>query len=151
MRATSTNRWAAAIAVIVHSEDDIQCLADWARHSGHSIGSLRGWCALVNVSAKASLDFGRVLRVVVIANAIGRWAPRHYLLASDIRTLDRLFARGHIQGYLHARAIPAVGEFIRAQRFVTDAVCIEAVLGRERPNHLGMADVNHRSTLAAVK
>lgn len=81
-------KWGTAVCAVAASEADVRTVRAWAALVNMSVSSLRETCSLVGINAKTSLDFSRILRVVV--KSPHRWQPEFYLDVSDRRTLRRL-------------------------------------------------------------
>jgi hypothetical protein len=119
----AAERWAECVVTIVRADADPRTLVEWARIAGVSVGTLKDRCVAAGIRAKASLDFARLLRAVVISG--GGFELREVLDVLHARTLRRLLSAGGFTG-LNARKIP-VDEYLARQRFVSDHKGLEAV------------------------
>src|SRR4051812_20322685 len=80
LRGRACDFWVRSVLAVCNSETDTRLL-------GTSERRFRGSCAVLSVSAKASLDFSRMLRLVIQRKA----SPAiDELAAEDVRTIDRL-------------------------------------------------------------
>jgi hypothetical protein len=98
-------------------------MRDWARAVGVSSSTLREWCYIAKLRPKVCLDFARMLRAVVLAQA-GGLHPESLLDVSERRTMKRLLEGGALD---HQRTTPSVQEFLTSQVFVTDRACLKRV------------------------
>jgi hypothetical protein len=119
----AASRWAGLVVAIVGSPTDPRTLVMWARLVGVSVGQLRTLCRLAGLTAKASLDFGRLLRAVAHDNG-ERWPLEEYLDVSDPRTIGSLLRRaGLVNGDVPADVL----SFLRRQQLVCSLRLISAV------------------------
>lgn len=86
------DRWVHLIVKAVDAEADPETLADWARLTNMSVGTLREACRAAGVRAKRSLDLARVLRAIVKLQG-HPWVPEAVLNCHDPRTLRALLSR----------------------------------------------------------
>ena len=107
---------------------DPRTLTAWGQEVGVSRGALRVWCAAAGVSARASLDFLRILRAVVLSPAEG-WDLRSSLDVVDQRSFLNLLKRGGVREVCVERT-PIVEEFLRIQRFLDAPQVLQAVTRR---------------------
>jgi hypothetical protein len=123
----ASRRWARAVIAMLGEVEDPRTLGHWARAAGSTEGGLRALSRMVQLPAKASLDFGRLLRIVVVGAHEERWVPANLLDVQDGRTLVRLLALGGLTKAAAAGRPPAVPEFLGAQRLVTGTANLRAV------------------------
>ena len=113
-------RWTTVVLLVCASRTDVTTLSQWARMAGVSASWLRTWCYAAGVTPKASLDFARMLRLIVYASQMGDWDLLNLLDVADRRTLHRLFMRGGVEAFLDARRPPTLEAFFKAQHFVAN-------------------------------
>ena len=114
-------RWVSLIVPVLDAERDPRTLAEWGRQVGASASTLRSRCAAAGQGAKASLDFARLLRLVVRLQAAGdNWDPAAELSSCDPRTAQTLLSRGGFRGVLPGSTPPSVTFFLDHQRFVSE-------------------------------
>jgi hypothetical protein len=121
----SAARVAHAIVVATSSPTDVRTLNAWGQRVGVSRGALRVWCQAAGVSARSCLDFMRVLRAVLVADA-GRWDLLSILDVVDKRTLTQLLERGNVRDLCGAWR-PSVHEFLKRQEYIRDRRLVDAV------------------------
>ena len=93
---------------------------------GASESAIRQWCRSAGVRPKAALDFARVLRAVVLSQ--GRaWDLYNLLDVVDERTMRNLFLRAGMPELLGASEPPDTARYLAKQRFVRNAVALQAV------------------------
>lgn len=126
VRAHAAERWTHAIIALLDAPSDPRSLELWGRHVGVSLGTLRAWCRAAGVSAKASLDFARLLRAVLQSRG-STWDPQNLLDVVDDRTLRRLTERGGIAEFRVGGAPPTIETFLASQRLVTREADLTAV------------------------
>ena len=120
---TCARRWARAVLVVAVQPDDIALIDDWGRRAGASRGAIKAWCLAHEVTANDSLDFARLLRLVI--QGAGRlWNPAHWLNVIDKRTRARLLARGGLNAN---ERLPSLETFLHRQHYVQQAVLLEAL------------------------
>lgn len=124
----SAERLAKAIVLATRSPSDPRTLSAWGQQVGISRGALRIWCNAAGVSARACLDFLRVLRAVV-ATDTETWDLLSTLDIVDQRSLLNLLDRGGVRELLREQR-PAVADFLSVQRFLTDPQVLHAVTRR---------------------
>lgn len=119
----SFDRWAKLVADALSSPRDLKTLKEWGRYVGVSTGGLRNWCRAARLSARQSLLFMRLLRVVV--------RPRqHHYCAEDMldivdrRTFAKVVAAG---GGLDGKLPSTVDELLSRQRCITSPTAIARV------------------------
>lgn len=120
----SADRLAGAIVLATRSARDPRTLTDWGRQVGVSRGALRVWCKAAGVSARACLDFLRVLRAVVRSRN-QKLDLLSMLDVVDRRSLLNLLDRGGVRA-LCRDTQPTVDEFLRRQRFFTNREVVQA-------------------------
>lgn len=116
-------RWAKVVVSALDAEADPRRLEDWGKLANAAPTTLRNRCRAADQSAKASLDFTRLLRAVVNAQRMG-CEPQVFLDVGDPRTLHRLLACGGLASGTHA---PGPLEFLQRQRLITDPVALTAI------------------------
>ena len=121
----SAERVAHAIVLATGSATDVRTLNAWGQRVGVSRGALRVWCQAAGVSARSCLDFMRVLRAVVVADA-GSWDLLSILDVVDKRTLTQLLDRGNVRELCGASR-PSVQEFLKRQEYIRDERIVDAV------------------------
>jgi hypothetical protein len=126
LRAYAAERWARVVAAVVDSPEDPRTLEAWARVAAAGRGTLRSWCRGAGVSAKASLDFARLLRAVVRSRDAA-WDPQNTLDIVDERTLKRLFLRGGLLDLKRRAPAPSWESFVAGQRLVSDELALRAI------------------------
>ena len=122
----AAQRWANAVFGVIDSETDPTTIAAWGHGVGAGRGTLRVWCRAAKVSAKASLDFARVLRAVVVARECG-WDPQNLLDIVDERTLRKLLTRSGFEGSPNGRWRPTPESFLQHQRLISDPDNLKAI------------------------
>jgi CheY-like chemotaxis protein len=118
-------RWAAAVLSLLTSASDPNTLAEWERCAHLSRQALENRCQAVGVTAKRSLDFGRVLRAVMLAGQMQCAAID--LLNGDYRTLRRLLAQVGVSRHDLRRTHLRLDGFLASQRFIVEPVLLRAV------------------------
>jgi hypothetical protein len=113
-------RWAEAVLRIIAAEEDPRTLSGWSRAANASVGTLRNYCSRAHLSAKHSLDLGRLLRAVSRARSSGV-PPDQLLDVADRRTLKRLILDGELTD---SGPLPTLDELLARQSFVIDPVAI---------------------------
>jgi len=83
-------------------------------------------CNTVGLGAKASLDFGRLCRIVQLARE-EEWDPANLLEVADARTLTRLLRDGGLTEAHRTRRAPVMEAFLVGQRLVTGPANLRAV------------------------
>jgi hypothetical protein len=104
-------RWVSLVADVAMSPHDVPTIDDWARMVGLSRRSLYRLCEIVGVSAKSSLNVGRLARTLV-RTATPDWRPEQWL-AADLRTVVGLLEHAGVRAYHHETA-PTIGQFLAA-------------------------------------
>jgi len=106
---------------ILDAEQDPRTLAEWGRHVGASASKLRSRCAAAGQGAKTSLDFARLLRLVVRSQAAGNgWDPAVELSSCDPRTVQALLNQAGLESIPLGSTPPSVTFFLGHQRFVSE-------------------------------
>jgi hypothetical protein len=113
----ATERWARIILAVVKSPHDPKTLDAWGHVVGASRGTVRSWCYAAQLSPKASLDFGRLLRAVVSSQG-RRWDLQELLDIINERTAKSLLARAGFSDIGPHGYPPAVDVFFERQRLV---------------------------------
>ena len=111
-------RWVLVVVRVLDAEEDPRTLADWGREVGASTGTLRSRCAAAGQSAKASLYFARLLRIIGRAQAAHRWDPPADLSSCDPRTVHRLVAEGGVEEFPSGSTPPTVAFFLGHQHII---------------------------------
>jgi hypothetical protein len=111
---------------VLDLDRDIRTLDEWARVLGMSPASIKCRCGNAGISAKDTLDFARLLRVILRRES-EHWPPRDVLDIVDPRTLRRLFDRGGIN--LSCDRAPRLSDFLRTQRLVPSRPLLAALTG----------------------
>jgi hypothetical protein len=122
----ATRRWAEAVVGVLRSAVDPKTVDAWGRLIGASGSAIRQWCRPVGISPKASLDFARVLRAVVVSQG-RRWDLYDLLDVVDERTMRSLLRRGGVPGLIGAPRPPETARYLAEQRFVTKELAVQAV------------------------
>jgi hypothetical protein len=117
-------RLARAVAAVVTSSHDLRTVKDWAQLVCASTGALRTWCDTAGVSARRSLIFGRIVRVISLRREFpGR--PEHLFDVADTRTLAGLYK---VCGMRLGERFPAnVDEFLARQTVMCEADLVAAL------------------------
>jgi len=131
----AARRWAAALVCVCTARKDISTVKEWsdALHAGHS--TVRAWCRAAQISPKASLDCGRLVRLIIQSKC--RETDLQSLLnIVDRRTVARLLKRAGIGDSL--TSVPrSVRQFLATQACVrSDAnrcALMKAIEGRFAP------------------
>jgi len=121
----AVSRWADAVAGAVAAPDDPKSVSSWARIVGMSSASLRGLCALAEVSAGNSCTLARVLRAVYLARKSGRMNVAEWIDVGDDRTLKHLLDVAGIQ----QGAVVSMEEVLQRQRLIAHDAAL-ALLSR---------------------
>ena len=111
---SAARRWACLMLRIRDHTDDVRTLAAWATLAGVSEGSLRKYCAVAGVRAKASLDCARLLRAIS-SSAGSALDLSGSLDVADLRTLVRMLALGHLT---QSATAPSPRDWLQRQQFV---------------------------------
>lgn len=119
-------RWAHAVIGVLRCAFDPNTIDAWGRVIGASGSTLRQWCRSAGVRPKASLDFARVLRAVVLSQ--GRtWDLYNLLDVVDDRTMRNLFTRAAMPDALGTREPPETLRYLAEQRFVRSEAALQAI------------------------
>lgn len=110
-----TECWTSAVAAICLAPQDTRTVGDWTHLIGTSERRFREWCAVLDVSAKDSLDFARVLRLVIRREVD---SAAEHLIAEDQRTVDRILVRAGLGNALGEACRPGFHDYLRCQTFV---------------------------------
>lgn len=120
----ATERWVFAILAVAKAPRDVRNLNEWSTRCGCSLSILKNICSTVGLKSRPSLDFARLLRVVIDkTGTTPEWHEELEVL--DPRTLRRLLARA---GLTVTSSVPSVREFLRSQQLVTAVSLHEALL-----------------------
>src|SRR5262245_30574899 len=115
--ARAAERWAGAVVAALESSSDPKTLEGWSRAISVPLGTLRERCRAAGLSAKASLDFTRLLRAVVWSQR-DVWDPHNLLDVIDKRTLKRLLEDGGLAAQALGGAPPDLEAFVGTQQLV---------------------------------
>jgi len=147
----AAERWASVVVPLIDSPSDVRTLTMWARCVAVSTGTIRNWCHTAHLSARHSLQFGRLLRTVVRHRLHG--TPTEELLdVVDARTLTKLLRLGRSDAPATSRLPATIESFLTEQRWIINAAALEVVITLLRGRHLmtpGRADAY--TTHAAVR
>lgn len=112
-------RWVSAVLGLIDAGQDPCTLEAWGRQVGASASTLKSRCAAAGQGAKSSLDFARLLRLVVRLNRAGEgWDPAE-LCSCDPRTVCALLNRGGLQGIPVGSPPPSVCSFLDRQHLLS--------------------------------
>jgi len=120
----ASTRWAAMVMKILSLDKDTRTLDECGHALGMSRASIKCRCASVGTSAKDTLDFARLLRVILQCQT-QRWNLSEMLDIVDPRTLSRLLQRAGIDAT--SDRAPDAREFLRRQSLVTSRVLLAAL------------------------
>lgn len=123
----ASQRWAGVVLAVVRSEHDTRSVADWAELTGLSPSTLRSICARQGTLPKATLTFGRLLRLVArrqLHNAA------ELLEADGIRTIQGMLARSGVPMADGQPQSLTLADFLRVQLLVRNERGIDVVLGQ---------------------
>ena len=113
--------WAQLVVQIISAPNDPRTLRLWALHVGVSVSTIRARCSAAHVSALASRDLGRLLRVAALSSSAGLpWDPAVDLEIRDPRTRNQLLARAGLADWPLRADPPSVERLLAGQRFVHD-------------------------------
>jgi hypothetical protein len=122
----ATRRWVRAVLGILDCTFDPKTIDAWGSFIGASSSAIRQWCRSAGVRPKASLDFARVLRAVVVSQ--GRtWDLYNLLDVVDERTMRNLLFRGGLPGLMDSAEPPETQRYLADQRFVSRQPAVQAV------------------------
>jgi hypothetical protein len=122
--AYASERWAQAVVRAAVAADDTRTLMMWGRLVGASRGTLMLWCRAAQAPPKASLDLGRLLRVLVVTD--GHLDDLQELLnITDPRTVERLMQRSGLNRF--PRRVEALPDFLKVQRLITNPRALNAL------------------------
>jgi DNA-binding response OmpR family regulator len=116
----ATRRWVNIVVAAAQSSRDLPTLADWAKEVGKSVGTLKRQCDVCGVHASASLDFARVLRVVMRH----RGRKCNWYDVFDIAEPSTMAAFLDRAGFAKDGTVPDHRRFLENQRFVGDKALI---------------------------
>jgi hypothetical protein len=132
-------RWARAVHGILRCSFDPTTIDAWGKVIGASGSAIRQWCRLAGFRPKASLDFARLLRAVVISQ--GRtWEVYNLLNVMDERTMRKLFARGGLSDAISSPQPPDTMTFLAEQQFVRSEHAMLAIVALLRVDALEDSD-----------
>jgi hypothetical protein len=118
---------------VCHANSDTSTVREWVRALGTSERRFRDVCSVLNLAPKASLDFARMLRLVVRDKVV---TLDNELAAGDIRTIRRLMDQAGLQ---QGVAELDLATYLARQRFVASAECLHELakaLEQQRPKLL---------------
>ncbi|MGB7217218.1 MAG: response regulator [Vicinamibacterales bacterium] len=121
----AATRWATIVVPVARAEEDVPTEVAWARAVGKSLTTLKTWCAAADVTASASLDFGRGLRIALRhgGEAVTYENWYEWLGIIESRTLRKFLARGGLRA---SGGIPFPADFLRNQEFIVLPTLIAA-------------------------
>ena len=119
----AASHWAVAIHAAIFAREDPITLRAWSKLRGRSCSSLRETCARVDVSAKASIDLARLLRLARVTHSIDKRHPERWLEISDRRTWNRILDRGG----LSESDLFEPRDLLYKQRFIDERPLIRAL------------------------
>lgn len=123
----ASKRWAGVVLAVVRSENDTRSVADWAELTGISASTLRSICARQRTLPKATLTFGRLLRLVARQQLHD---AAELLEADDIRTIQGMLARSGIPIVDGQPQSLSLSGFLRVQLLVRNDRGINVVVGQ---------------------
>ena len=126
-RCHAAERLAVTVLSILDCPFDPKTVTAWGRHTGVAPGTLRVWCKTAHVRPKAALDFGRLLRAVLLAQPGSNWELQDLLDVVDGRTIDSLLVRGGLSAASPTVSPPTVETFLSRQLFVQGSSNIDAI------------------------
>jgi CheY-like chemotaxis protein len=119
----AARRWATVVLAMTKADDDIPTVAAWGAEVGVAHATLKTWCSVAGVHAGDSLNFARLMRIVVTHQ--GRKCDWHNALAVvDARTMVKLLRRANLS---RDSTVPSLSTFLSGQRFITSAILIDAI------------------------
>lgn len=119
-------RWARAVHGILYCSFDPTTIDAWGRVIGASGSVIRQWCRSAGFRPKASLDFARVLRAVVLSQG-RRWEIYNLLNVVDDRTMRKLFARAGMPELASRPEPPVTSVYLAEQQFVRSPQALPAI------------------------
>jgi hypothetical protein len=119
----AADRWAQAVTGILDCPFDPKTVSMWAKAIGVSEGALRDWCRVAHCRPKRSLDFARLLRALMQAQAHG-WDLFNLLDVVNERTMRNLLVRGGLPDLLSTKAPLTMDRFLLTQRYITNRVAL---------------------------
>jgi hypothetical protein len=119
----ATRRWLMIVVAVLESSDDVPTITQWSDLLHASAGTIKRSCYTCGVRAGDSLDFARILRIVVrFAGESCSWFE--FLDIAEPATMRRLLNRA---GCSQTVTVPDLSAFLTHQRLITDAHLISAV------------------------
>lgn len=139
----STRRWVDAVLAVVDHDSDTRTVAEWCRTAGKSASCIRSICVMQGVRPKPSLNFGRILRLVVRDEVDLIW---QHLSVDDPRTVRRILKMAGIESPPAPVFTPTALQFIQSQRYILAPLCREAIatVMLERLNRAPLVRTLHR-------
>jgi hypothetical protein len=122
-------RWASIVAPLVKAPMDPRTLQLWSRWVAASPGTIRGWCGTAGISTKASLDLGRMLRVVATGRG-DRRSLTDLLDLVDKRTLAVMLRLGAPASTVPAPLPRTIDELLARQQWVRKSAAVDALRSR---------------------
>lgn len=119
----AARRWADLVVRGAYFVDDLRTVSSWCRGVGLGRSTLKAWCKAAGVKPKVSVDFIRLLRLV-IHHAGEPWVLQRRLDTIDERTADALIRRA---GFSRDSLIPYLDSFISQQRLVIPTELVAAL------------------------
>ena len=116
-------RWADLVARGAYFVDDLKNVSTWCRGVGLGRSTLKAWCKAAGIKPKASVDFIRLLQLV-IHHAGEPWSLQHRLDTIDERTAEALIRRAGLSRDL---LIPDIDSFMSQQRLIIPTELVAAL------------------------
>lgn len=133
------HRWARAVHGVLRCSFDPTTIDAWGKVIGASGSVIRQWCRLAGFRPKASLDFARLLRAVVLSQ--GRtWEVYNLLNVMDERTMRKLFSRAGLPDAIANPQPPDTMVFLAEQQFVRSDHAVPALIALLRADALEDSD-----------
>lgn len=114
-------RWVEIVLKTIDLPQDPKTVALWAHLTAASAGAIRAWCRAAHLPVKGSLNFARMLRVVMRFDECGRVSE--LLNVVDSRTLIAFLRLGCETAPPCQLPLP-LDEFFERQRWIVDPVVI---------------------------
>jgi hypothetical protein len=118
-------RWTRIVEAVLRSATDVRTLDAWAHEAAVSESVIRVWCKTAGLSPKLTLDFARLLRIVVRGEGSPA-QPFEVLDVTDERTMRRLLATGGIT-LTSTDHWPSVCDYLRHQMFIRRSVLLRQI------------------------
>ena len=121
----ASERWLRLVGVVLTVDADLRTVNAWGREAGVSPAALRARCRAVGVTAKRSLEFARILRII-IRHPNREQSAFEVLDVVDKRTMGRLLRTAGIES-LDTVHWPSLAEYVDNQAFIRDPLLVRAV------------------------